>query len=54
MGEAEEIELRGFDRVHDIERFRDKTQKFLKTHENDRVIQKLRFNERLTKADLDW
>jgi type I restriction enzyme, R subunit len=38
---------------HDVEHFRDKTQQFLKAHEKDPVIQKLRFNERLTKDDLD-
>lgn len=53
LGDAQEIALPGFDGVHDVERFRDKTQQFLKSHENDTVIQKLRFNERLTKADLD-
>jgi type I restriction enzyme, R subunit len=52
MGEAQEMALPGLDREHDIERFRDKTQQFLKSHENDPVIQKLRFNERLTKDDL--
>ena len=53
MGESQEIALPGFGRGHEIERFRDKTQQFVKSHENDPVIQKLRFNERLTKADLD-
>lgn len=53
MGEEQEIELPGFDSGHDVERFRDKTQRFLKAHENDPVIQKLRFNERLTEEDLD-
>ncbi len=53
MGEEQEIELPGFDSGHDVERFRDKTQQFLKAHENDPVIQKLRFNERLTEEDLD-
>jgi type I restriction enzyme, R subunit len=53
MGEETEIALPGFDSGHDVERFRDKTQQFLKAHENDSVIQKLRFNERLTKDDLD-
>jgi len=36
-----------------VERFHDKTHQFLKAHENDPVIHKLRFNEALTKADLD-
>jgi type I restriction enzyme R subunit len=42
-----------FDSGHDVERFADKTQQFLKVHESDPVIHKLRFNERLTKQDLD-
>jgi len=53
IGEETEIELPGFDAGHDVERFREKTQQFLKTHENDPVIHKLRWNERLSKADLD-
>ena len=53
MGEAREIDLPGFDSGHDVERFRDKTQQFLKTHEDDPVIHKLRWNEPLTRADLD-
>jgi len=53
MGVEQEIGLLGFNSAHNIEQFRDKTQQFLKSHENDPVIQKLRFNERLTKADLD-
>ena len=43
----------GFTAVHDVDRFRDKTQQFLKVHENDPVIHKLRWNEPLSKADLD-
>jgi type I restriction enzyme, R subunit len=53
MGEEEEIALPGFDSGHDVERFRDKTQQFLKAHEDDLAIHKLRFNERLTRQDLD-
>ena len=53
MGEETEIALPGFDSGHDAERFVDKTQQFLRAHENDPVIHKLRFNERLTKQDLD-
>ena len=53
MGEEREIELPGFHAGHDVERFRDKTPQFLKAHENDPVIHKLRWNEALTKADLD-
>ncbi len=53
MGDEQEIVLPGFSSGHDAERFRDKTQQFLKTHENDPVIHKLRFNESLTKEDLN-
>ncbi len=53
MGEEHEVELPGFDRSYDAERFLDKTQRFLRSHENDPAIHKLRFNERLTKQDLD-
>ena len=53
LGEEQVIELPGFDGGHDVERFRDKTQQFLRTYENDPVIHKLRFNEHLTKEDLD-
>jgi type I restriction enzyme R subunit len=53
MGEEQEIALPGFDSSHDIERFRDKTQQFLRAHKNDPAIHKLQFNERLTKHNLD-
>lgn len=53
MGQEQEIALPGFDSGHDIERFRDKTQQFLKAHENDPAIHKLRFNESLTQQDVD-
>ena len=53
IGEEREIELPGFPAGHDAERFRDKTQQFLKAHENDPVIHKLRWNEPLRKDDLD-
>jgi type I restriction enzyme, R subunit len=53
MGEEQEIALPGFDSGHDVERFLDKTQQFLKTHENDPVVHRLRFNECLSKDDLD-
>ncbi|HYM76967.1 MAG TPA: type I restriction-modification enzyme R subunit C-terminal domain-containing protein [Candidatus Dormibacteraeota bacterium] len=53
MGEEHEIELPGFDSGHDVERFRDKAHQFLKAHESDPVIHKLRFNERLNQADLE-
>jgi type I restriction enzyme R subunit len=53
MGEERVIDLPGFSIGLDIDRFRDKTQQYLKAHENDPVIQKLRWNESLTKQDLD-
>jgi type I restriction enzyme, R subunit len=53
MGEETEIALPGFDSGHDAERFLDKTHQFLKAHEDNPAIHKLRFNERLTKKDLD-
>lgn len=40
MGEEQEIALRGFDAGHNVERFLDKTQQFLKAHNNDPVIHK--------------
>jgi type I restriction enzyme, R subunit len=52
MGEETSIELMNLGAAHDIERFREKTHQFLKAHENDPVIQKLRFNEKLDKGDL--
>jgi type I restriction enzyme R subunit len=53
IGEEREIDLPGFAAGHDVERFRDKTQQFLRAHQNDPVIHKLRWNEPLRKADLD-
>jgi type I site-specific restriction endonuclease len=53
MGEEREIELPGFSAGLDIERFRDKTHQFLKAHESDPVIYKLRWNEPLNKEDLN-
>jgi type I restriction enzyme R subunit len=53
IGEDREIELPGLSAGYDVERFRDKTQQFLKTHENNPVIHKLRWNEPLNKSDLD-
>jgi type I restriction enzyme, R subunit len=53
IGEEREIDLPGFAAVHDVDRFRDKTQQFLRAHESDPVIHKLRWNDPLSKADLD-
>jgi type I restriction enzyme, R subunit len=53
IGEDTVVDLPGFDATHDVERFRDKTHQFLKAYANDPVIHKLRWNEPLTKLDLD-
>jgi type I restriction enzyme R subunit len=53
MGEERIIDLPGVAPGLDEQLFRDKTQHYLKAHENDPVIHKLRWNERLTKEDLD-
>ena len=53
MGDERQIDLPGFDSGPDIERFRDKTQRFLKVYEDDPAIHKLRWNEPLTREDLD-
>jgi type I restriction enzyme, R subunit len=53
IGEETQVELTGFDAGHDVERFRDKTQQFLKGHESDPVIRKLRWNEPLSRSDLN-
>jgi type I restriction enzyme, R subunit len=52
MGEEREFQLPEFGPAADAERFREKAEQFLKTHEDDPVIHKLRFNEPLTKDDL--
>lgn len=52
MGGETMVDLPGFGPAHDVERFREKTHQFLKAHENDPVIHKLRWNEPLSKADL--
>jgi type I restriction enzyme, R subunit len=52
MGAEVEIQLPGFGAA-DYERFRVKTRQFLKEHENEGPIQKLRFNEPLTTDDLE-
>jgi type I restriction enzyme, R subunit len=52
MGEETTINLPGFGAVHDVERFLEKTHQFLKAHENDPVIHKLRWNEPLSQPDL--
>ena len=51
MGTETEVELPGFGSA-DYERFRAKTRQFLKEHENDGPIHKIRFNEPLSAQDL--
>lgn len=46
------IDLPGFATPDSFERFRAKTRQFLREHENDLVIHKLRMNEPLTATDL--
>jgi len=53
MGEETEVELPGVGATLDVERFMNKTEQYLKAHENEPVIVKLRFNEPLTNLDLD-
>jgi type I restriction enzyme R subunit len=52
MGDATEIEL-GVGGMHDEQRFREKTEQFLRAHAQEPVIVKMRFNEALTPADLE-
>ncbi len=52
IGGETAIELPGFATPDSFERFRAKTRQFLREHENDLVIHKLRMNEPLTATDL--
>jgi type I restriction enzyme R subunit len=52
IGGETAIELPGFACPDSYERFRSKTRQFLREHENDLVIHKLRMNESLTATDL--
>jgi type I restriction enzyme, R subunit len=52
VGEEETRELPGFGAGSDFERFRAKATQFLRANENHASIHKLRFNERLTPADV--
>ncbi len=52
MGSETAIELPGFTSPDSYERFRAKTRQFLREHEDDLVIHKLRMNEALTALDL--
>ena len=52
MGGETTVELPGFTTPDSFERFRAKTRQFLREHEDDLVIHKLRMNEPLTATDL--
>jgi type I restriction enzyme R subunit len=52
IGSETTIELPGFTAPDSFERFRAKTRQFLREHEDDLVIHKLRMNEPLTTTDL--
>ncbi|MEO7297981.1 MAG: DEAD/DEAH box helicase family protein, partial [Verrucomicrobiota bacterium] len=52
LGSEITIELPGFPTPDTFERFRAKAQHFLREHENDLVIHKLRMNEPLTTTDI--
>ncbi|MBL9202318.1 MAG: DEAD/DEAH box helicase family protein [Opitutaceae bacterium] len=52
MGEGNAVELGAFLAADDFEKFRDKARMFLRRHEDDLVIQKLRMNVPMTPLDL--
>jgi type I restriction enzyme R subunit len=52
LGAETEIEFKGISSAGDYVRFKAKALQFLKAHENDTVIHKLRWNEPLTSLDL--
>jgi type I restriction enzyme R subunit len=52
LGAETEIEFKGISTTANYERFKAKALQFLKAHENDAVIRKLRWNEPLTPSDL--
>ncbi len=52
LGSETTVELPGFTSPDSYERFRAKTRQFLREHEDDLVIHKLRMNEPLTATDL--
>ena len=55
IGGETAIELPGFATPDSFERFRAKTRQFLREHEDDLVIHKLRMNQPLTATDLkNW
>jgi type I restriction enzyme R subunit len=52
LGETAAVELPGFASSDGYERFRAKTRQFLREHQDDLVIHKLKMNEPLTASDL--
>jgi type I restriction enzyme R subunit len=52
LGAETEVEFKGISAAGDYVRFKAKALQFLKAHEDDTVIHKLRWNEPLTPADL--
>jgi type I restriction enzyme, R subunit len=52
LGAGTEIEFKGISAAGNYVRFKAKALQFLKAHENDTVIHKLRWNETLTSTDL--
>ncbi len=52
IGDESVRELPGFGTRDDFEKFRSKARQFLRSHENDPAIHKLRWNEPLTQSDL--
>ena len=52
LGGESRVELPGFSAGVDLDRFRAKARQFLKEHENDPAVHKLRFNEALGNDDL--
>ena len=53
MGGETAVELPGFGTAHDVKKFTLKKERFLAEYESDPVIQKLRWSEKLSRADLD-
>ena len=52
MGDEKEIAFEAFAKGDDFEQFRSKARRFLREHEDDITIHKLRMNEPLTEMDL--
>ena len=52
IGNESSVEMPGLGATVDVDRFRAKARQFLREHENDPTIHKLRFNEKLDGGDL--